>query len=487
MTLGPLALLSVVGIPLALGAALLRLQGIVPRTDRLAYLGWAWIQGALGVGLGLSAWLWVGAPLRAAWLAPAFLVVAGLTLALARRRVPVLEPRAEGRAFPRWERILFALAVAAMLAALADRILLASGWAVAASDEALIYASKAKVIFHAGDFGAEFRRGLALPGFVQHPDYPPLNPLLQVWVHAHAGEVVHVENRLPIQLFGPALVLVAAAALRRRARPGVAALFLVCIATLNFTEMSMRKAYADLLVAVGALVVWDLWQRHREDGERAWLRLLATSACLLVWSKNEGLLHVVAFGLAAGLPLLLRRRPEGRAALRTLAAWGVPLLASILYLAWFNAHFGVGNDLVASWTSLEAPPELETRGQGLTLERASQRVAPILASFARQVLRDPERSQGLLFLFLLLVLLDPPRAFARARAAFTVGLLIVQLGYLAVYLGTGWEIERHLATSLHRLVFHLLPAQGLWVCLYVAATLPRLASGRVDAPFLRSR
>lgn len=478
MTLGLLELLSVVGVPLLLGAALLRLQGIAPRTDRLAFLGWAWIQGALGLGVGLTLWLWLGAPLRAAWLAPAFLALAAALLVVARlRRVPVLAAPAPGHAFPRWERLLFAFALAATLAALFDRMLLAAGHAVAASDEAILYASKAKVIFHAGGFGAEFRRGLGLPGFVGHPDYPPLNPLLQVWVHAHAGQVVHVENRLPIQLFGPALLLIAAAALRRRARPGVAALFLVCIGTLNFTEMSMRKAYADLFVAVGALVLWDLWQRQREDGERAWLRLLATSACLLVWSKNEGLLHVLAFGLAAGLPLLLGRRPESRAAAGVLARWGVPLFVSIGYLAWFNAHFGVGNDLVASWTSLEAPPELEARGQGLSLERASQRVAPILTSFARQVFRDPERSQGLLFLFLLLVLLDPLRAFGRDRGAFTAGLLIVQLGYLAVYLGTGWEIERHLATSLHRLVFHLLPAQGLWVCLHVVEALPRLASG----------
>ena len=99
MSLSPGALLSVLLVPALLGAALLRLQGVGPRTDRLAFGGWAWIQGCLGLAVVLTLWLWLGLPLQASSIT--FVVLAlGVILLLLGRRVPLAEPR-ESSPFPR--------------------------------------------------------------------------------------------------------------------------------------------------------------------------------------------------------------------------------------------------------------------------------------------------------------------------------------------------------------------------------------------------
>lgn len=474
MTLSFLELLSLLFVPLCLGAAFLRLQGVVPRTDPLAYLGWAWMQGSVGVAIALSAWLWLELPLRAGWLAPALLACAGLALALGRR-VRVVEPSARPRA-PRWERRCFAVVLALLLLSTVDRILLASADVLVSSDEARIWAAKAKVLFHAGGFGPEFAAATRMPEVMAHPDYPPLNPLLQLWVHAHAGEIVHVESRLPIQVFALAGILVAASALRRRARALVAALFLICIGSVG--RFFTYQVFSDALIALGLLACWDLWQRYQEDGALVWLRLAACTAPLLVWSKNEGMLQVLAFALASlAAALAGRTRLPARGERWRALAWAAPLVVSVLYLRGFNAHFGLVNDLLhgsGEVPDLDAPQGAGGFG-GVAMERAGDHVLPILRSFAGLITTE-HLTRYLVLAFLVLLVASPRTAFAQGRAAFTLALLLGLLGYMAVYLGTHWEIEAHLKHSAHRLVYHLTPAAGLWVLAYVVEALPRLSA-----------
>jgi len=472
MTLSWLELLSVLLGPLVLGAALLRLQGIVPRSEPLAFLGWAWLQGCLGLAVLLSAFLWLRLPLSASWLVPALLACAALAFA-AGRSVRAHEPGASEPA-PRWERLCFALVLAWLLVTSVDRILLASADVLVSSDEARIWAAKAKVLFHAGGFGPEFLAAMRTHEVISHPDYPPLNPLLQLWVHAHAGEIVHVESRLPMQVFGLAGILVAASALRRRARPLVAALFLLCLATPG--RFFTYQVFSDALIAIGLLACWDLWQRYEEDGELVWLRLLGCSAPLLVWSKNEGLLHVAVFGAALLAAALARRvrLPERGARARALA-WAVPLCLSVLYLRGFNAHFGLANDLLQG-SSAALDPDALADGPGFTglaLEHARENAWPIVRAFARLVVQA-QLTRYLVLAFLLLCLTNPRGALARGRLVFTLGLALALLGYMAVYLGTHWDVEEHLSHSAHRLVYHLAPAAGLWVLLLVVEALPVL-------------
>src|SRR5262249_50100080 len=161
---------------------------VVPRTDPLAYLGWAWMQGCLALALLLTGWLWLGLPLAARALAPVALLLGALAFALGRR-VAVVSPQdptasVEERGAAREEWLFWAVLAALVLVTL-DAILLASADVMVDSDEARIWAAKAKVLFEGGGFGPEFRTAVHAQRVVWHPDYPPLNPLLQLWVYAN--------------------------------------------------------------------------------------------------------------------------------------------------------------------------------------------------------------------------------------------------------------------------------------------------------------
>lgn len=464
MSLSPLELLAVVLVPVLLGVALLRLQGVVPRTDPLGYGGWAWLQGALGFAVVLSLWLWLGLPLRAGALALAVLVLSAALFALGAKRVTPLAPSAPERAFPRWERALFAVVLALVALGLADRILIAGSTVIVNSDEGLIWAAKAKALFAAGSFGPEFVALMARPGVVGHMDYPPLNSLLQLWTFVLGGEILHVENRLPVQAFGIALLLLVASAARRRARPAVAAAFVACLGAVSFTSYSMLHAFSDLLVACALFACCDLWQRFEEDGQRVWLRLFATTVPLLPWSKNEGRMLVLAGGLALVAALALRRaRLSPRRELAREWPLCLPLAASLAYLLWFNRHFGFVNDLLSS--------QMLSRGLRVGLTRL-----PVIARYLWELVSDSAATNLLLLLFFALSLVAPLRALARGRMAFTLTLLFALAGYVVVYMGTSWDVEHHLDHSAKRVFYQVVPAAGLWVLLAIVELLPEIAA-----------
>lgn len=457
MSLSPLALASILGVPLVLGAACLRLLGVTRRTDPLAYFGWAWLLGTLALGVVLSGWLWLGAPLAARALVPALLLLAGIAWGVGRR-VAEFRPEPGACDESRAERALFTAVLVFVLVATAARIQLAPNELVLDGDEAHIWAARAKALYVAGGFGQEYRAFLAAGRVFDHPDYPPLNPLLQTWVFAHAGAILHAENRLPVECMGLAYVLVAAGAVRRRLRAAVAALFLAALASIGLLYFSVTTAFSDLMVAGALFACFDLWQRHEEDGGHAWLALLGCLAPFLLWSKNEGWMLVLAGAGSIVLAGLVRRARVPRGIL----PWLVPLALSGLYLLWFNRHFALTSDVL--------------RGQGeqgllTTIVRGGpRRLGQILEHLARRALLPS--TQLLLPAFLLVLVLAPARAFARGRAAFTLTLLAALAGYVVVYLGTHWELQRHLESSAHRVLFQLTPAAGLWLALHVADVLP---------------
>ena len=129
------------------------------------------------------------------------------------------------------------------------------------------------------------------------------------------------------------------------------------------------------------------------------------------------------------------------------------------------------NDL---WSAGNADPATGRSFVALFLENGAQRAGTIAAHFAG-LSADPS-SHYLLLAFLVLTALAPRGAFGRGRMAFTLGLALSLCGYMAVYLGTYWELQRHLETSAHRLIFQLAPAAGLWVVIHVVGALPGLSA-----------
>lgn len=480
MTLTPLQLLALLLLPPVLGASVLARLGISARDDALAHLGWAQLAGGLVAAAVLFLWAWLALPWEPGLLVP-LLVALALALAVlgGSRRRPLRDPTRPAfahTAAQRIERGLFLALVLFLVALALARAAQASLLPTMTGDEHGIWAVKAKLLFDCGGLTGEYgRRTLGFPG--SHPDYPLLNPLLQLWAHVQAGSIVHVENRFPIQAFVPALVLALAAALRRVLRPAAAGALLLCVLSTDPVALYSRDATADLMVALGLVAALDALLRWRATGAAQWLRLAALSLAFLVWSKNEGLLYLcgILAAVAAGL------RPPGRPPWRALAWLALPLAAALA--TWLtNARFSFENDLAT------------TSAPAILAERLGERIGPLSSFFLELLARTPAKNGGLFAAFLALCLLAPRRALGPLLRGPTVLLALALAGWFLVYLATPHELAWHLGTSAVRVTSQALPAVALWLALalagdpglgrYLRAPSSRPSSGSSSVPSL---
>jgi hypothetical protein len=467
MTLSPLQIALLLVLPWLAGAGVLRAIGCRARGDRMAYLGWAYVAGSLVTGCVVFLALLLRAPLEARWLAPA---VGGIALVSSMLGAWLhREPSGSGTAVPtpgapRWENALFHGLVVLLVLVTALRILDATLVPITEGDEARIYARRAHWLFHAGGFDGGFLEMARVFGKDAHLDYPPLNPLLQIWAFSFHGGVLHVENRFLVALASIALILVLASALRRHVRPLLAAVLLLLVFDVRLTNALSRSVIADGMIALGALAMVDAWLRWRRTGSAAWWRLSMLSAAFLVSSKNEGALHLLAALVCAALgSLLFRGERERRPTLRD-AAWASLQLAALAAIWTLNARLGFENDLVnrsTVQTFLETP----------LLERL-RLVGGFLSEY---VVAKPEQSAHLWAVLLLLVLASPALAL-RGEARWVILFLFLLVGgYVLVYLATPLELEWHLRTSVERVLYPSLPIAALVIGILCAARWPRRA------------
>lgn len=509
MTTGGLVFaLMAFGLPLALGASLLARVGLSPRDDALAYGGWCWPAGALSTGVVLFAWVALGLPVRAAVAGPAAalallwltgrlrrLSAAGSRRPAAQNAATAAGPEAVGDdgsgagagtvkgagarppAGGPLARAAFAVAVVLALLLTVDRIARADATVVVRGDEAAIWSSRAKALWAAGGLNDAYGAIAAQRVGIEHADYPLLDPLLQLHAFAAAGRVLHVENRLPMQLCGLATLLVLAGGLRRRCHPGLAAVLLLLVATSTRFDLSLRFAEADGMVALGLLVTLDALERFVRQPRRAWLALAGLGLAFTVGAKHEGSLLALAVvaGAAAcpafraalrGAARAPRPAPAPAPAARTVGSASGPGASSRAALAclapaallvaagWaVNALFGFENDMVEG----RSPWPLVAR----VVSQAPERLGPALSAMGSHLVGEGPDSHRLLLAFLVLALLFPRRLLLPSPAGLV--LLLALLGYTAVYVGTPHDLAWHARTSLPRLLLHLLPAAALWV------------------------
>jgi len=454
-----ITLLRVLVMPLVVGMGLMRALGFRATSDRIGYWGWSWIGGTLVTALVLFGWLWWGLP--SVWGIELVLSVlaAGLFVLGRRVRPQIPSPAPESAA---WEKRLFLGVLTLALVVCGVRILLATGEVVHRADEATFWSFHAKVIFENGGFTPGYTE-MSTSALMRHPDYPLLNPLLQLWTYLHYGAITHVANRVPIQMFSLALVLVLGSALRRAARGWVASALLIVFLGCGYALVWTKRAHGDVLVGLGALVLLDGYFRHRAaSGESAWWRLSLLGACLCLWSKNEGMLVLLcALGALALAQLhLLRHRDALKDALRPRAAY-LALLAPLLIIALnsaFNAHFDYRSDVL---TGEDAPT-----GMGLFEalgEKGGERLPLVASYFWNNLLLRPSHSGYVLLAFLLIVVIAPKFVWQSPLGVPALALIGFMLGVFVVFLGTGRELDRHLRSAAARVLFQCVPAVTLWL------------------------
>jgi hypothetical protein len=329
---------------------------LAPNEDRIAWLSWCAATGAVLNCLLLFGWLWA----FPGTLSPLGLGCVQVLFALALWRLraranptPAPDAAAVVSRFAMasaLERGVFWGALVLALALVVTRILGANMEAALTGDGALLWTFKARVIHASGGLGDTYVEAMRDPR-LRHEDYPLFNPLLQAWMFQLKGASAFVAQRFPIQLLGLALILGLAAALRRIARPAIAALLLIIFVASPATKHAVSFAAGDAMVALGALLATDAWLRWRQDGRAALLGVMAISIALMIGSKAESSLFLL--GLAAGLLLVALvgrfRAPSNsgpKTPRRQLLIFLLPLVTLIAGAA-FNIQAGFQNDLAA--------------------------------------------------------------------------------------------------------------------------------------------
>jgi hypothetical protein len=468
---------AILGTPILLGLAALRWIGVGWRDDRLAFAAWVYAAGSLCLALFVWIAAWVGVPLDTRFALP-LLAAAAILLWL----VPRPPEPSQSRTTPTGSgvgRLMLAASLLLVMLVTADRLTQSAARVVAETDEAAIWAAKSKMVYTAGGFNHAFRAATdpeARP-FLHHADYPLLNPMLQLWVFIHRGGIVHLENRVPIQLFIPALFLLYAAALRRVVRAEVAALLVLALAGGGIARMLTLYAYADHLVALGWLMALDAWLRYRQTGEGRWWRLAMVGVTFTLWSKNEGMMLAATALLAAAVAAVVEigRDRRGRGWRAALEANGLPTGGGDL--AWCLLPLGVAAAHVAANRALGFGNDLfADDGAGslwsLVPSQLAERTGIVAAYAARSAFASPLSISLAPLLFVVLVVLFPKRVssdpFAVPGLSFALALAALFLVYAGSYHPVGW----HLETSFNRVVYQLTPALTLWISAFAASLWP---------------
>jgi hypothetical protein len=468
--------LAAVAAPALFGFGIVRWLGLAPAEGLRIALGSGYVVGQYVLAHATLAWLALGKPFPGFLLPIAAAAAGALLVRCAHRRSPPLPPRVPS---PWWSWLPVALLALALLEAFTA----ANAEPVHHSDEALNWAAKAKLLYTAPGF--DLTEGLAF--FVKMPDYPLFNPLAQALAYASAGRVLQFENRLPIQFFGVALLLVLSAALARRARPVVATLALVAFAGSGFAWQA-PTAYADVQLACCTLVAAEMLLRWRERRDGACFAIACLAGGAMIATKNEGLLLAAALALPTALEAGLQRwrgRAPGLASPRLAspgfaspgltwrsAAWlAAPLAAWALHRG-INAWYGLENDLV--------DPAL-AHGRGLLTRIVDQMGSngwPVLRHYGAMFVDAPAtRLLPLSFLVAAPVALwlDRRAWSASPVAPLAAAFAVAIAGYMLVFVGTPHQVQWHLDTAADRTLQHVLPLAALGLAVAVARARPAAA------------
>jgi len=398
------------------------------------------VAGWLAIALPPIAAPFSGAPLSS-WISQSALASLGLGLASAAllgRRGTAAPPEAPaGSPWPMALSLAVLAAVAAGLVVVGE--ILAEGWPGYGWDGVAIWLVRARVLAESDALPtALFSEPLLREG---HWDYPLALPALMAW-YARVGGLGVQQMGIPlVHLAGLMPVATAAGLQRSLGWPLAAAAGLSPLAVPELLEYHLR-AYADpsmVLVATGA-VAWTALGTLR--WERGPLLLAGLAWALVVSVKNEGALWLCAAAVGSVLLSSYRVLPPSER-LAGLARLLVPGFLAFGLWRITCRKLAVEGTLIG----------------GLHWDQAGERAPTLAAALVTHVFTA---FGAPLMLACVAVLAWRLRGSFANRLLDGLVLLCIPIvfvaGLFAIYLGTPHDLAWHLATSLHRTVYGVLPA-----------------------------
>ena len=472
LLLGSAAIAGVIGVTLVRAAW----------PDGVSVRPYRFVVVALGVGAGLGltslgvlAWLVVVGAAGRGLIAAELGLCAVLALGWRRREsrrsqgVPAALPAAAASGLAtRWIPAACAVTLCCAVAAFVG---LSLSQPHGAWDAWMNWNLRARLIFRSGP---EWRDAFSALLPWSHPDYPLLvqTSVVRAWIYG--GQETLAGSAMVAFLFTFATVALAGsavAALRGRIQGMLAGLVLLATPFLIFHGTAQ---YGDVPVGfffLATVVLLALHDRHREQTQ-AFAALAGVAAGMAAWTKNEGLLFLLAVagawaatGVRAGL-----RQQLGRDA-RSFLLGLLPMAAVI---GFFKLQLAPPNDLVTA------------TGAGHTLDWVldPRRYVLVAESFISQIVafgfNGVISGVWLLLTYGICVGLSGVEVRRRWVLASAACLGLMLAGHAAVLVVAVEDVPRMLSSSLDRLLLQLWPvAVFTW---FVVLATPDEASGRDWVP-----
>jgi hypothetical protein len=309
------------------------------------------------------------------------------------------------------------------------------GWA--------IWNWEARILFRAGARWRDF-----LPSAF-HGDYPLLVPstTARFWRYM-GGEIPEVGAWLGIVL-GLCSVAVLALTLAELRSPILGALMgLTLLGTPAYVSVSASQ-YADVPVGFFFLASLALiaiyFERGSDPPSSRMLSAAGFFAGCAGWTKNEGVLFIIAAVAALCLSVLRERRVT----LRRLAFFGAGLAVPLLVIVTFKLTNHVSNYVVAY-----EPGKLQ---KALMLDRHVM-ILKYFVQFAFSFGSWSWSPYIPVIAYILLIGVHRPVFRSYAWRTIVSIVILVSLGYYFVYLTTPVSLQWHIESSMHRLLLQLWPS-----------------------------
>lgn len=281
-----------------------------------------------------------------------------------------------------------------------------------------------------------------------HPDYPLLIPasLARFWAYLGFETVIVPILVAGFFTFGTVTLITSAfSVIHQRSQGLLAGLFLLGT---NFFIGHGFSQYADVplgFFALSTVLIFMLKDRMspRNNSLAAMAGLMSSMAA---WTKNEGLLFIVAVVVARSILFIYSRR--FRKYFNELFFFVLGLVPVMVVVAVFKLSYAPSNDLVS-------PQPLSSTILHLF---DISRYTYIGKTFAKEIMLFPGKGiVGLLLVYVFLVKFEIDKT--KRPTITTVGSILVTMlvGYFFVYIMSPHDLGWHLATSLKRLLLHLWP------------------------------
>ncbi|HLH00701.1 MAG TPA: hypothetical protein VKX49_30625 [Bryobacteraceae bacterium] len=441
------------------------------------------VSAGAGVGLGIASCLYfvclasLGPKIPVLAAVEGIFVIAAVALGL-RAKVRNLElSPAPGARIPRY---LIVLVGAAALLGLVLFVTHSANKPHGEWDAWAIWNLRARFLYRSGEL---WKNAFSAQLSWSHPDYPLLLPGLVAlcWTLSSESTLVPIAIAFLFTFATAGLLISALAVLRGRAQALIAGALL--LATVEFVEVgAMQYADVPLSFYILATIVLLCLQDRYPDNARFSI-LAGLTAGFAAWTKNEGLLFVIAVVLARAVALI-RFRSVPRL-VRQAGSVAAGLVFPLAVVALFKLRFAPPNDLASA-----RPADMIAHASNVGRWIAVLQGFGKEALFFGQMAVEGELVRGflipialvlLLYWFLIRFRVEERDRSAVATAALTVGLMLAGdfLVYLLLPNDVGWQMS----TSLDRIFLQLWPA-GLFA-FFMAANAPELvakAAGEKSKP-----